>query len=219
VCLFVCVSAASFPCARPLLPSSARSAGQRNQPSHSTVLARPVCLFVCESASFPCARPLLPSSARSAGQRNQPSHSTVLARPVCPFVCVIASFPCARPLLPPPDRSAGQRNQPSHSTVLARPVCLFVCESASFPCVKVPGSSRVPCPPLSSPSHANSFVIGPAVIKHTSTAWYNGRACTKLPQPRIHLRQVASLCVAVAAGHNVAAGHSRRGSLRVSDAG
>jgi hypothetical protein len=53
------------------------------------------------------------------------------------------------------------------------------------PCVKVPGSSRVPvrddqthphrsrlvvshntCPPLSSP-HANSFVIGPAVIKHT----------------------------------------------------
>jgi hypothetical protein len=57
--LFVCVSAASFPCARPLLPSSDRSAGQRNQPSHSTVLARPVCLFVCESASFPCARPLL----------------------------------------------------------------------------------------------------------------------------------------------------------------
>ena len=35
---------------------------QRNQPSHSTVLARPVCLFVCVSASFPCARPLLPSS-------------------------------------------------------------------------------------------------------------------------------------------------------------
>ena len=32
----------SFPCARPLLPSSDRSAGQRNQPSHSTVLARPV---------------------------------------------------------------------------------------------------------------------------------------------------------------------------------
>jgi hypothetical protein len=42
------------PCARPLLPSSDRSAGQRNQPSHSTVLARPVCLFVCVSAaSFP----------------------------------------------------------------------------------------------------------------------------------------------------------------------
>jgi hypothetical protein len=56
------------------------------------------------------------------------------------------------------------------------------------PCVKVPGSSRVPvrdeqthphrprlvishstCPPLSSPPHANSFVIGPAVIKHTHT--------------------------------------------------
>jgi len=40
----------------PLLPSSDRSAGQRNQPSHSTVLARPVCLFVCVSAaSLPCA--------------------------------------------------------------------------------------------------------------------------------------------------------------------
>ena len=87
------------PCARPLLPSSDRSAGQRNQPSHSTVLARPVCLFVCVSAaSFPCARPLLPSSDRSAGQRNQPSHSTVLARPVCLFVCVsAASFPCRFP--------------------------------------------------------------------------------------------------------------------------
>ena len=46
------------PCARPLLPSSARSAGQRNQPSHRTVLARPVCLFVCVSASsFPCRFP------------------------------------------------------------------------------------------------------------------------------------------------------------------
>jgi hypothetical protein len=86
----------SFPCARPLLPSSDRSAGQRNQPSHSTVLARPVCPFVCVSAaSFSCARPLLPSSDRSAGQRNQPSHSTVIVHPVCPFVCVsAASFPC-----------------------------------------------------------------------------------------------------------------------------
>ena len=55
MCLFVCVGAASFQCARPLLPSSDRSAGQRNQPSHSTVLARPVCPFVCVSAaSFPC---------------------------------------------------------------------------------------------------------------------------------------------------------------------
>jgi hypothetical protein len=52
------------------------------------------------------------------------------------------------------------------------------------PCIKVPGSSRVPdgqthphrprlvvshstCPPLSSSPHAHSFVIGPAVIKHT----------------------------------------------------
>jgi len=56
------------------------------------------------------------------------------------------------------------------------------------PCVKVPGSSQVPvrdgqthahrprlvvshstCPPLSSSPHAHSFVIGPAVIKHTHT--------------------------------------------------
>jgi hypothetical protein len=45
----------SFPCVRTLLPSSGRSAGQRNQPSHSTVLARPVCPFVCvRAASFPC---------------------------------------------------------------------------------------------------------------------------------------------------------------------
>ena len=42
------------PCARPLLPSSDRSAGQRNQPSHSTVLARSVCPFVCVAALFPC---------------------------------------------------------------------------------------------------------------------------------------------------------------------
>ena len=52
--LIVCCSdctPASFPCARPLLPSSDRSAGQRNQPSHSTVLARPVCPFVCVSAA------------------------------------------------------------------------------------------------------------------------------------------------------------------------
>ena len=67
------------PCGRPLLPCSDRSAGQRNQPSHSTVLARPVRLFVCVSAaSFPCARPLLPSSDRSAGQRNQPSDSDIV---------------------------------------------------------------------------------------------------------------------------------------------
>ena len=56
----------------------------------------------------------------------------------------------------------------------------------SLPITKVPGSSRVPvreeqtharrprfavshstCPPLSSTPHANIFVIGPAVIKHT----------------------------------------------------
>jgi hypothetical protein len=89
-CIFRPDSApSSFPCARPLLPSSDRSAGQRNQPSHSTVLARPACPFVCvRAASFSCARPLLPSSDRSAGQRNQPSHSTVLAHPVS-HLCVL----------------------------------------------------------------------------------------------------------------------------------
>jgi hypothetical protein len=35
------------------------------------------------------------------------------------------------------------------------------------PCVKVPGSSRVST--LLPPPHANSFVVGPAVIKHTHT--------------------------------------------------
>jgi hypothetical protein len=30
-------------------------------------------------------------------------------------------------------------------------------------------SSHSTCPPLSSPPHANSFIIGPAVIKHTHT--------------------------------------------------
>ena len=38
-----------------MLPSSDRSSRQHNQPSHSTVLARPVCPFVCvRAASFPC---------------------------------------------------------------------------------------------------------------------------------------------------------------------
>jgi hypothetical protein len=57
------------------------------------------------------------------------------------------------------------------------------------PCIKVPGSSRVPphrprlvvshstCPPLSSSPNAHSFVIGPAVIKHTVF-----RAC-RAPRP------------------------------------
>jgi len=61
------------------------------------------------------------------------------------------------------------------------------------PCIKVPGSSRVPvrdgqtsphrpwlvvsrstCPPLSSPPHANCFVIGHAVIKQTHTIYQLG---------------------------------------------
>ena len=64
---------------------------------------------------------------------------------------------------------------------------LILCEITGFltgpnaPCVKVPGSSRVPCPPLSSPPHANSFVIGPAVIKHTYTReqlCHGNRSCS-----------------------------------------
>ena len=83
----MCVGAASFPLRGPLAPI-------RNQPRHSTILPRPVCLFVCVgAASIPCARPLLPSSDRSAGPRNQPSQRTVLAP--CVPVCV-----CWRCLLP-----------------------------------------------------------------------------------------------------------------------
>ena len=118
----VCVSA-SFPCTRPLLPSSARSAGQRNQPSHSTVLARPVRLFVCVgAASFPCARPLLPSSDRSAGQRNQPSHSTVLARPVSDLGLnfLLASAYCTRAHTLSLDSycrpTSGKSSSPIHAT-------------------------------------------------------------------------------------------------------
>jgi hypothetical protein len=73
------------------------------------------------------------------------------------------------------------------------------------PCVKVPGSSRVPpprslvrdgqthphrprlvvshstCPPLSSFPHAHSFVIGPAVIKHTPNRhWHMGSVCSSM---------------------------------------
>jgi hypothetical protein len=58
------------------------------------------------------------------------------------------------------------------------------------PCVKVPGSSRVPlvvshstCPPLSSSPHAHSFVIGPAVIKHTHTMHAPSRTSLLLPPP------------------------------------
>jgi hypothetical protein len=46
---FACVSNASFPCTCTSLPSSNRFTGQHNQPSPSTVLARPVCPFACVS--------------------------------------------------------------------------------------------------------------------------------------------------------------------------
>jgi hypothetical protein len=70
------------------------------------------------------------------------------------------------------------------------------------PCVKVPGSSRVQvrdeqthphrprlvvshstCPPLSSSPHANSFVIGPAVIKHTPYPFVPGWNWVPVPSP------------------------------------
>ena len=35
--------------------------------------------------------------------------------------------------------------------------------------------SRSTCPPLSSPPHANSFVLGPAVIKHTRKGGTGGK--------------------------------------------
>ena len=37
--------------------------------------------------------------------------------------------------------------------------------------------SRSTCPPLSSPPNANSFVLGPAVVKHTQ----KGATCVKIP--------------------------------------
>jgi hypothetical protein len=71
------------------------------------------------------------------------------------------------------------------------------------PCVKVPGSSRVPvragqthphrprlvvshstCPPLSSSPHAHSFVIGPAVIKHTHKLHLSSYRVPHGSQPR-----------------------------------
>jgi hypothetical protein len=49
VCLFACVSDASFPYARSSLPHPQTGPPDSNQPSHITVLARPVCPFVCVS--------------------------------------------------------------------------------------------------------------------------------------------------------------------------
>jgi hypothetical protein len=56
-------------------------------------------------------------------------------------------------------------------------------ENRTPPCVKAPGSSRVPtCPPISPlPPHANSFVLGPAVINTHS------RMRARLPPPRVLL--------------------------------
>jgi hypothetical protein len=55
---------------------------------------------------------------------------------------------------------------------------LFLQEQIKDIIIKVPGSSRVPCPPLSSSPHANSVVIGPAVIKHTHSLTRQWRAHT-----------------------------------------
>ena len=67
-------------------------------PRHSTVLAHPVCLFVCViAASFPCAHPLLPSSDRSAGQCYLPCTRAPCV-PVC--VCHRCLLPLRAPLAP-----------------------------------------------------------------------------------------------------------------------
>jgi len=76
-----------------VLPSSARSAGHRNQPSHSTVLACPVCLFVCVgAASLPCARPLLPSQTGPTDSVTSPV-IVLYSRALCARLCVLAPPP------------------------------------------------------------------------------------------------------------------------------
>ena len=62
------------PCGRPLLPCSDRSAGQRNQPSHSTVLARPVRLF----SLVPLVECVQISFGTSFGFQNLPTKKLVL---------------------------------------------------------------------------------------------------------------------------------------------
>jgi hypothetical protein len=99
--LFVYVGA-SFSCASPLLPSSERSAGQRNKPNHSTVLARPVCQFVFVSAtSFPCRFSELPPSYCSQTNRQQVQQpSKTIYSSICVRSRPLADFLLARaPLL------------------------------------------------------------------------------------------------------------------------
>jgi hypothetical protein len=83
------------------------------------------------------------------------------------------------------------------------------------PCVKVPGSSRVPvrdgqthphrprlvvshstCPPLSSSPNAHSFVIGPAVIKHTCSSH---QRTVRLGGANVDFRVSRSACAPVGA--------------------
>ena len=134
----------------------ARSAGQRNQPSHSTVLARPVCLFVrVIAASFPYRFPdertpieATPLSATSTELGlgsglglglDSLSHSS---SHWLPFFS-LPSF---------------------HTLALFRRSLVFGGQpSPHKPRLVVSHST---CPPLSSSPHAHSFVLGTAVINN-----------------------------------------------------
>ena len=149
----VCVCwAVSLPCTSPLIPSSDRSAGQSNQPSHSTVLARPACPFVCVSAaSFPCRFP-----DESLFQRH-------LRSVVWVGVWV---WDWIHSHTPPRTRSPSSRHP--LFTHYPFPQCSLVCgghPSPHKPRLVVPHST---CPSLSPSPPAHSYIIGPAEINtHT----------------------------------------------------
>ena len=56
-----------------------------------------------------------------------------------------------------------------HFTQYPSPSCSLVRDEQTHPHKPRLVGSHSTCPPLSSSPHANSFVIGPAVIKHTQT--------------------------------------------------
>ena len=102
---------------------------------------------------------------------------------------------------------------------------------AGAPCVKVPGSSRVPrdeqthphrprlvvshstCSPLSTPPpHTNSFVIGPAVIKHTG---FRALCCCRALRLRPRALSLCALLPARPAGADRAVKHPRPVALDI----
>jgi len=90
--------------------------------------------------------------------------SSVAGQPQCPRLWH-SSTPNARslshsPFAPPPSFTQSP-------TALPSPPRSLVCDEQTHPHRPRLVVSHSTCPPLSSSPHANSFVIGPAVIKHT----------------------------------------------------